>query len=423
MMKYMNVMGISLFMVLSNLSPALAQEDNEGSAVKRKQNIKKVTQVQKKKKSNYRIETDTRVGWSSNVYRTPDSFYKDPETGAMRKSSATEAFFVNPDIEFAYIPHEGKSSKLEFEYSWEGIFFPGGGTLKNAEGYHHKFLSEFEYDFVDGNSKTPSNNSVVQKSSMRVQIYSQEVDYNYLHRGTGKLRNTKVAKVDEENRYQHTESGAYLDFKNRFSSGTSFGLSVGTYERDYKDVVTLQSYDREGFETEIKGEQELGSEWAVFAKWNEEKMEYDRHRASNTVGNSVNGTKRKFTDTETAAGLEYDGDDLQSRLEFSNLKRDDLFVGYWTYDQEEVSLSVAKEWKSFGRLKLEGSSGKRDYKLETNSFGKIRDRKVESLEFGWDREYKWGTLSAKISQLDQDDTDSYYQYKSTVAYVGLEKEF
>jgi len=427
MTKFVKLIWICFFIFTSNVSPSFAQEDNEGSAVKKKQSAKKNNPIKKTEKRFYRIETDTRLGWSSNVFKTPKGTYVDPETSALQKSSATDSYFINPDIELAVIPFEGERSKVELEYSWEGVFFPDERNLKNAEGYTQKLASEFEFDFVNEVSKnsptSPSADSFVKKSSINAQIYRQQVKHNYLHRGTGELRNTKVAQIDEENRYQHWETGAYLDFKTRFTSGTRIGLSVGTYDRDYEDVVTLQSYDRNGFETEVEAEQALGSGWNGFAEWSEEKMQYDRHKASNATGSSVTGTKRKFDDTEISGGFEYDHGTIQSKLKFSNLKRDDLYIGYWSYNQDEVSFSLAKEWKSFGRLKLEGSWGKRRYKLETNTFGIIRKRKVDALEIEWDRDYRWGTLSAKLSQIDQNDTDSYYAYENTVAYIGLEKEF
>lgn len=419
MTKKSGIIGISLLVLVFNLSTAFAQEEDQGK--KKPMTKKKTAQVRKTDGRLYRFKTDTRIGFKDNVFNTPSGQYVDPETGLLRTSAPTEGYFFNPDLELAFTPFNGNRSKFEVAYSWEGTFFSGGDNVKNANGNRQRLQAGLDFDFVSKDLQ--NNNSVVSKSSVDVKIYRQQVEYNYLHRGTGALRNTKIAQIDEENRYQHAETGAVADFKTRFTSDTKLGLSVGTAKRDYEDIATLPSYDRKEFETKFEAEQALGLGWNIFADYSKVKLEYDRYRATNATGNSVTGTTRNFNDTEIVGGVEYDRNSFQSRIKYSILKRDDIYAGYWSYDQNKVSLMLAKEWSSFGRLKIEGTNESRDYKLETNSFGAIRSRKSNELELGWDRDFNWGTLSAEVSELTQDDTDSYYSYKNRTVHLGFEKDF
>ncbi len=424
MKKYSHFVWITFLVFGFNIAPIFAQDEEQKSSKKEKQTIKKkVTQAQNKVKPFYLIKTDIRMGWNSNVFKTPSGQYVDPETGALRISAPTGSYFFNPDLELALLPHNGKRSKFEIAYSWEGIFYPAGGAVGNANGYRQKLQAEYEFDFVNKNLQEESKNPIIEKSSIGLKVYRQQAKYNYLHRGTGELRNTKISKIDEENRYRHWESAAVLDFKNRFSSGTKIALSVGSFDRDYEDITSLQSYDRKEFETKVEGEQEFGVGWSVFADWSKIKLQYDRHRASNTTGTSVPGTTRTFNDSEINGGLEYDHDSVEAKLKYAVTKREDIYAGYWSYDQNKSSIMLAKQWPAIGRFKIEGSQESRRYKLETNTFGVIRNFKSDEIEVGWDRDFGWGTLSAKVSQLTQVDTDTYYSYKNSVGYIGFEKDF
>lgn len=419
MINKSHIIRIILLILVFNLSAAFAQEEDQ--AKKKPTTKKKTSQVRKADERFYRFKTDTRIGFKDNVFNTPSGQYVDPETSVLRTSAPTEGYFLNPDLELSLTPFNNNRSEIEVAYSWEGTFFSGGDNVKNADGYHQRLEAGLDFDFIS--KKLQNDNSVIRKSSVDLKIYHQQVEYNYLHRGTGALRNTKIAQIDEENRYQYAKTGATVDFKTRFTSDTKLGLSVETSERDYEDIATLPSYDRKDFETKIEVEQELGLGWNIFADYSKVELKYDRYRATSANGNSVNGTTRNFNDTEIMGGVEYDRNSIQSMIKYSILKRDDIFAEYWSYDQNTVSILISKEWLSFGRLKIEGTQEDRDYKLEKNSFGMIRSRKSNELELGWDRDFNWGTISAKVSELTQDDTDSYYSYKNRTVHLGFEKDF
>ena len=408
-----------LVLILGAFTGAARAQEDDGASGKR---VKSKTAAPKKARGEsqpdyFWVKTDLRAGWDSNVYRTPSGTYRDPETLADARHSPTSSPLLNPEVRIGTTPVDNGTLELDLSLLANGDFYLGGGNTSNANGMKTELKAEGHYRAIQ--SKT----GLLRKLDLGLEGYVAKEDYNYLHRGTGALRKTQVAGLEEENRYKYTETGHYLKLRTDFGSHTRWKFDIGRYSRDYEDVTGLGSYDRNVLHIKTKIEQKLGDTWELFADWDSQKLDYKSHRANSATGGLVTGTLRVYKDRETGFGLEYGDGSWEAKARYEISERRDTYADYWSYKQNKVSVKMGHLTKSKDHYEIQLHKSNRDYEKETNPAGEIRTREVSSVEAGWDHKYQWGQPSAAVSYDLQADKDKYYAYERIVAYVGIEKDF
>lgn len=408
-----------LMLILFAFTIGVQAQEEDGASGKR---VKSKSRSTKKAKVEsqpdyFWVKTDLRAGWDSNVYRTPSGTYRDPETLVDANHSPTSSPFLNPDVQIGTTPVDNGTLELDLSLEVDGELYLGGGNTSNANGMKTELKGEGQYHAIQ--SKT----GFLHKLDLGLEVYGAKEDYNYLHRGTGALRNTQVAGLDEENRYKYVETGRYLKLRMDFSSHTRWKLAVGQYSRDYDDVATLGSYDRDVLHLKTKIEQKLGDTWTLFADWDSQQLDYKSHRANSATGGLVTGTLRVYKDQETGFGLEFDDGSWEAKARYEISERRDTYADYWSYEQNKISVKMGYMTKSKDHYEVQLLKSDRDYEKETNPAGEIRTREISSVDASWDHKYRWGHPSAGISYDLQADKDKYYAYERIMAYVGVEKNF
>lgn len=406
--------AISILVCLLSLNVSARDEGEVGKQL----TSKKTKKAAKNSKDRLSFESKLSLGSDNNVFKTPSSSYVDPTTGLTTKNNPTSGFFFNPDLTLSYTLIHNDKNKLAVEYNFDGVFYGGNAKVSNASGNDQMFKIDSKVDFI--NYKESSG---LQRVQLNSDIYQSFHNYSYFHRGTGDKRVTITSSTNQEDRYAHNETGLGIEPEISFSTGTKTSVSLKYFKRDYEDITGLQSFDRSGLVYGLNLSQKIRNDWAVRLTYESEAVKYDRYKASNVTGSTVNGTIRKYQDDELGLKFNYDTDGFFGSLGYKKLERDDKYAGYWSYDQDKTSLDLGYNVSKNSNVSVGVTTTRRDYEHETNSLGNIRSRETQVYDLSLEKEEKWGKVSLNFDYTSQSDTDPYYSYRKIVAMLGYEREF
>jgi len=395
------------------LPVAWAEEEEARSAVKK---TKKNRRDEISSQDVFSLDANIQTGWNSNVYLTPEGEYLDPQTLTYEKSTPANSFFVNADLTASMTPVHDKYWTTQFSLEYAPDIYLGSGNVKNASGSNTKLSFEQKY------RSDTEKGGVLKKYKGGFEFYIEKKDYSYLHRGTGALRKT-AGGTEEDNRYDYLETGFYLNFSTYFKGRTKWDVKLGQLSRDYDEISVLASLDRKEDQIYTKISKGLDKRWEIFADMDLKTLSYDTHRAESATGARVNGTRRKYIESSVSLGLGYDYGKWNSSIEYEASKRDDTYAGYWSYDQSKYAFKLEHAVGANQTCGLRLSGSERKYAKDTNPVGQLRVRTVSSADLSYEKEQSWGNTSFGISYDDQRDTDTYYSYKRTIAFIGYEREF
>lgn len=407
---------ICIFAVLVS-TPATAQAQDDGDPGKQT-SVKGSRTVKDQNDMRDFISADLSIsaGWVSNIFKTPSEAYVDPATGTLTTSKVQGGSVVSPKTEFSFEPIQNKNVNLKLSYQFDGEFYFGPANAKNASGNDQEIAAKSKFLLVD------KKNRGIEKVFVKVGAYISRHDYSYYHRGTGKVRTTS-SLTDEEDRYKRTETGFEVEPIFRFSTDTHVRFPLNLYSRNYNEVGTLQSYDRDGYKYGVEIKQEIQRNWTARAAYNSENIKYDKLKASSSTGTSVTGTIREYDEQEYLIGVNYDSKSMFGGIAYRPATRNDLFADYWSYEQEKVSLEIGRFVSSSSSISLEGSMQNRRYQRETAPSGVIRNRENQALRLSYEKSWRWGETSLDVAHSVQNDTDRYYQYSKDSVTLGYNKEF
>lgn len=401
-----------LFSIAESVQAQDEGDPGKQTSVKRRGNVK----AQNDKRDRLSADLGFSAGWVSNIFKTPSREYVDPVTGTPTTSQAQGGTLVSPKAEFKFEPIQKKRVNLNLSYEFEGDFYFGPANAANASGNDQEIATKSKLLLVD------RKNRGLEKVYVKVGAYVSRHDYSYYHRGTGEVRTT-ASLTDVDDRYKRIETGFEMEPSFRFSTDTQIDFPLNFYSRNYDEVGTLQSYDRNGQIYGVQIKQEIQRNWSAKVAYNSENVKYDKYEALDSGGASVNGTIREYVDQEYLIGVNYDSKLMFGEIAYRSANRNDLYADYGSYEQEKISLEIGCFVSHSSSISLEGSLKTRRYQNQTAPSGAIRKRENQALSLSYEKSWRWGETSLEVAHSVQDDTDRYYQYSKDAVMLGYNKEF
>ena len=429
-MKYnllKSIMYVILSFTLFNSSLIQAQEDEY---VVEKKRIKK-----KKKGKQIVADVQLDLGYSSNVFKTPEGTYLDPETGLDNISKKTSATFVNPDLSIEWLPLNKKRHKVSIEAAYDGMFYSGDTNVSNSNGYDTRADLFYEFSLKRKRIKVRKLSSKDQfkkirkrkkrKNTHNLKIggYLRQHKFNYIHRGTGGLRVTRLNQLEEENRYVYGENGYYFKYNWKLKKMFNLGAEVNFFSKDYEEVANFGSYDRDVSVWKLKFDYRIYKRWKLGFGKKMISKNYLSHKANSVTGASVTGTLRKYLEDESSVKISFKAKKIRVKFGYKYFTRDDTYASYWSYAQNKYTSDFIYIFNKKYRVNLEHVQSNRQYMLETNPDGAIRDRTNTSTGLSLKKSNSWGDVRLAVNDSNQVDKDPYYTYKKQLYSLSYSKEF
>lgn len=393
-------------------------------------------------KSFFAFKTAVTFGTNDNVFKTPDNSYVDPETALLTKTSPTSSPFVTPEIAITGRLLKSKKWKTHLIGQYMADFYTENGNSKNANESETAIKLKTSYNTkkkkIIKSVSSPilvKDEPIEQKNKKRsffkkfgfaVEAYNKIKNVNYLNHGTGDLRKTAASSTPEDMRYKYNESAIYINLFSDFSTKTKLTETLGLALRDYDEVSVLDSLDRKLANFKIKISQRLTKHFNLYAQFGLKRVEFDTHNAYNITGNSVNGTIRKYNDKITTIGLNYKKRGLYTTLAAELASRDDLYAGYWSFDQTKYIFEIGNTFKHNNHVAIKTIHLEKKYLHDTSPIllgAKLRTQKLSSIDLSYLKKFDWGNVELVLSKDSQTDTDEYYAFNRNVVLLKTSATF
>ncbi|MDH5560487.1 MAG: hypothetical protein OEY59_06480 [Deltaproteobacteria bacterium] len=355
-------------------------------------------------------EFDLPFVYSSNVFSTPSERFINPETGNWASATNTSGIFFNPTTklgwEYEFVQYQKFIAGLDIE----AVQFLGDKSLQSANGNSTDLEMKYEVAFTN--------------HKLGLGYMKGSYDYNYLHKGTGEIRRTKLAKLPEGQRYKYRYTGTLLSYDLKLQSDTRIHFDLKNTNKDYDEVVIFQSLDRKETYLKLSVVQNLGQDFKFRVSLKKETFDYLTHNADDVFGLRVPGTLQNLVDTTNSLKLYYDYKNFEIIPYMSQFKSVDTYQAYWSYKESEIGAEVKYKIGKKQVVSLDTNRANRQYSHETNVLGEIRSRVSTDFEINWEYQYDKKTKAYfGLDSYSQKDVDSYYSYAHQELTLGYVKGF
>ena len=422
MLKKLNL-RILIILVFINLglNQAFGQEDTLNDSKKNqdipeqdlapKQKVKVVDSRKKPDKSfKVFVKFDLPLVYTSNAFRTPSEKYVDPETGNWTTTSPTSAFFLNPSAIFGGQYNFIKNHGIAIELQLEETQFIGNEKLKDANGNVVNFERGYKGRF-EGH-----------RWHFGYQIETS--NYNYLHRGTGTSRVTKVKESPLAQRYKYTSSGTFISYRYKIKKGSYIYFEIKNYHKDYKEVEIFQSLDRDEDSYRLAWSQLFDKDYQLKVSHKKLTKKYTTHEAENAYGKQVPGTDKILVDTSNSLKFGFLFTDYSITPYFKLFESKDTYADYWSYKEQTSGGKIRYKPTSNQKITINASQSNRTYAKETNSLGELRKRRTTDYKLNWQYTInKTSNAYITLNSHHQDDVDGYYSYNRKEFIIGYATKF
>ena len=365
------------------------------------------------------------MGYDDNIYRAPDQSYFDFSIATPQTISPIKhhGFYLPFDVNF-------DGSKL----TSPDVYFVGGYQLK---GY--RYLSN---DFQNAN-RTDNKFHIgvlrefdkqgVKVINLQGNILFGHINRLYLDRDTGENHTfSSTNTTDVSSRYIYDYTGFEIAYKDRISE-LQKKASLHLEKRDYQDVpgVGEMQYDNTytrllfGIDKKLAKHVKMGVDYSYYT------YDFSDRRPRDATGALVSKTPAPFpTRKYTYHNLEFSLRYRQSKDWLHTAKaqvkvRKDHYVGYDNYTK--VLLGIKSQWdlNPVTRMHAAVSIWKRDYPnalaFDSVASGEKKKYDGSTIELEYRRRLNDQLdLLGNITHIDENSTDTRYQYFKTLYLVSVE---
>ena len=380
------------------------------------------------------VKANIGIGYDTNIYKAPSTSYLDYYPIPQNTGSILDAVPVTPRI------HHGMF--LPYDINIEGrkltapdVYFIGGYRLK---GYRY-----FDPDYSNANRNDHKFNigarGLINKSGVKEEYVEGNILFGHQRRlyldrdyGDNHTLTSNPLSGDVATRYIYDYTGLELSYKDRVSSLQKLA-SLHIEKRDYYDVpgINETQYDNTytaikfGIDKKLTKPMKLGVDYKYYT------YDFVERKAKNSNGRLVTGTTRKYTYNQLKFTLRYRMSKAwlhTGTLEYKTRKDD--YVGYDDYTK--IGAGIRTQWDSadkMNRVKGAYTWWKRDY---PNAYafdnGKFytEQKKYDgtTLELAYIRKLSEQLdLNCNYQRIDENTTDTRYQYLRSLYQVGVEYQF
>lgn len=340
-------------------------------------------------------------GVNDNVFKTPKGSYLDPETGKLISNSNVSSLFIKPVLNFKLMPYNKNKEKWVLSFKYIGIFHTGDSNVENANGFDGKVATDYT---IKKNYKEDKYHK------FKIGTFLGTHRFNYLNRGNGELRKFSDGTVDAKFRYAYKTVGINTSYTYEMKKKTKLFFNLGYYERDYDEVSGEGSFDRDVYSIKLGGVYQFRDKWKLFFHDKYTQKKYKTHLANASSGDSVEDTLREYLENEYKVIVKWKSNKENILFGYRSFSRNDTFAHYWSYKESTIIIEGRSFFENHYQFGLSYNYTDREYELETNPDGVIRDRQVSDFGAELVRKRTWGEIHLKFNHKDQNDKDPYLVY-------------
>ena len=371
------------------------------------------------RKEGLTITAVARVAADNNVYRTPSASYVDiSQPGAPTIDPVVQSgnfVSVNAKVDYVF-GNEAADTQFFATYLLDGDFYLDS-LQSNADQLSHKISlgAESLLKAKEGRRRWLRSAFVVR-------------DHTETNFDPDDGLDRDVNGVDVSDRFSYRSIGPEAEFEHRLGRWT-WGFRMNAQNRDYADTEQVPEYDHDFLFTSGKFKYRLlpRLELGLRVDWYKRIFEERPARDANGVQSIANPLlEYRYQAAQTSLAYRASRAFLV-RLDYRRTEREDLFIDYYNYTQNQYRLQLLAKPTSRLRAQLSVAQRNIDYPnafaFNTPAGG---PRETDDLEGRVVGEYRimpryWLWLEARVRSVDS--TDPRYRYDRTQTMLGAKFSF